>query len=37
MKLKKIFAVALAFCAMFAVTAVMPQTAGAEPYTYTNK
>ena len=37
MKLKKIFAVALAFCAMLAVTAVMPQTAGAEPYTYTNK
>ena len=37
MKLKKIFAAAFAFCAMFAATAVMPQTAGAEPYTYINK
>ena len=31
MKLKKIFAAAFAFCAMFAATAMMPQTAGAEP------
>lgn len=35
MNLKRIFGVAIAFCAMFAVTT--PQTAGAESYTYTNK
>ena len=35
MKLKKIFGMAFAFCAIFAAAA--PQTAGAEPYTYTNK
>ena len=37
MKLKKIFAAVLAFCAMFAAMAATPQTAGAEPYTYINK
>ncbi|MGP1407482.1 hypothetical protein [Selenomonas sp.] len=36
MKLRKILGIAFAFCTMFAAAAA-PQTAGAEPYTYTNK